>query len=61
MVVVAVIASLVFLLLFYAMFGKTIEAEPKFKVVDKYNNCDVVQYTDPWGAKYHYFLHCNSL
>lgn len=32
--------------------------EEKFKIIDQYQGCDVVRYTDPWGAKYHYFLHC---
>jgi len=48
------------LLLFYMVFG---ESEPettreKFKVVDSYEGCDVVQYTDP-SQRYQYLLHCS--
>jgi hypothetical protein len=49
-----------FLLLFYMVFGES-EPEPnkeKFKVVDNYKGCDVVQYTDP-SQRYQYFLHCS--
>jgi hypothetical protein len=47
-----------FVLIFSLVFQPPETQEEKFKVVDKYQGCDVVQYTDPWGAKYHYFLHC---
>ena len=33
---------------------------PRFQVVDKYKNCDVVQYNHPGDARYHYFLDCNK-
>jgi len=33
---------------------------PKFQVVDKYMNCDVVQYNHPGDARYHYFLDCSK-
>jgi hypothetical protein len=49
-----------FLLLFYMVFGES-EPEPskeKFKVVDNYKGCDVVQYTDP-SQRYQYFLYCS--
>jgi hypothetical protein len=48
------------LLLFYMVFDES-EPEPskqKFKVVDNYKGCDVVQYTDP-SQRYQYFLHCS--
>jgi hypothetical protein len=32
----------------------------KFKVVDTYKGCDVVQYTPTNSAKYSYFLHCSK-
>jgi hypothetical protein len=32
----------------------------KFKVVDTYEGCDVVQYTPINAAKYSYFLHCSK-
>jgi hypothetical protein len=30
----------------------------KFKIVDSYNNCNVVRYMPEGGAKYFYFLDC---
>jgi hypothetical protein len=57
-IIVAVIGAFAFLLMFYGIFGKALPPESTFKVVNQYEGCDVVQYTDPWGAKYHYFLHC---
>jgi hypothetical protein len=36
------------------------EPDRKFKVVDTYNNCDVIQYTPTNSARYSYFLHCNN-
>jgi hypothetical protein len=30
----------------------------KFKVVDKYQGCSVVQFTPDNSARYAYFLHC---
>jgi hypothetical protein len=32
--------------------------ERKFKVVDRYNGCDVVRYTPDYSAKFAYFLDC---
>ena len=47
-----------FIVLFIAMtFGEPETTEEKFKVVDRYKGCDVVQYTDP-SQRYQYFLHC---
>jgi len=46
------------LMLLIAMFLDEPETTgEKFKVVDKYKGCDVVQYTDP-SQRYQYFLHC---
>jgi len=35
------------------------EPEEKFKVVDKYEECAVVRYTDPSNT-WHYFLDCRK-
>jgi len=34
-------------------------AQTKFEVVDKYDGCDVVRYTDR-SNRWHYFLDCNG-
>ena len=48
----------------FALFIATIgtpgsEPEEKFKVVDKYEECSVVRYTDPSNT-WHYFLDCRG-
>lgn len=35
------------------------ETKDLYKVVDRYNNCDVVRYASPNEARFHYFLDCN--
>ena len=55
--VAASIAILGFLLLTYAIVESNSEPVEKFKVVDKYKNCNVVRYTDP-SNQWHYLLHC---
>jgi hypothetical protein len=48
------------ILLLYGIFGqteKTVEQNKKFEVVDRYEKCAVVRYTDP-TQRWHYFLHC---
>jgi hypothetical protein len=48
-----------FIVLFIAMIFDTPETtREKFKVVDNYKGCDVVQYNDP-SQRYQYFLHCS--
>jgi hypothetical protein len=48
-----------FIVLFIAMIFDTPETtREKFKVVDSYKSCDVVQYNDP-SQRYQYFLHCS--
>ena len=38
-----------------------VEPKGNFEVVDTYKDrCDVVRYTVPIEAKYHYFLDCNK-
>jgi hypothetical protein len=44
------------LLLGFATF-KDVEPVEKFKVIDKYKNCNVIRYTDPTN-RWHYLLHC---
>ena len=40
---------------------KPVESKGSFEVVDTYKDrCDVVRYTVPIEAKYHYFLDCNK-
>lgn len=34
------------------------ETKELYKVVDRYNNCDVVRYAPPNEARFHYFLNC---
>jgi hypothetical protein len=34
--------------------------DQKFAVVDKYKNCNVVQYSPTNAARYQYFLDCSS-
>jgi hypothetical protein len=48
-----------FIVLLIAMIFDTPETtKEKFKVVDNYKGCDVVQYTDS-SQRYQYFLHCS--
>jgi hypothetical protein len=35
------------------------ETKELYKVVDKYNNCDVVRYAPPNEERFHYFLNCD--
>jgi hypothetical protein len=40
---------------------KPVESKSNFEVVDTYKDrCDVVKYTVPIEAKYHYFLDCTD-
>ena len=40
---------------------KPVEPKSNFEVVDNYKDrCDVVRYTVPIEAKYHYFLDCDK-
>ena len=41
--------------------AEALEPKSNFEVVDTYKGrCDVVRYTVPIEAKYHYFLDCNK-
>ena len=39
---------------------EALEPKGNFEVVDTYKGCDVVRYTVPIEAKYHYFLDCTD-
>jgi hypothetical protein len=39
---------------------KAVPETPKFQVVDKYGQCDVVRYTPYTSSKYFYFLDCSK-
>jgi len=40
---------------------KVLETKTNFEVVDNYKGrCDVVRYSPPNGANYHYFLDCQK-
>lgn len=45
---------------FQAGYLKAVPEPPKFSVVDKYGQCDVVRFIPPGDAKSHYFLDCNK-
>jgi len=46
--------------IFYTSSTDSTRDENKFEIVDKYKNCDVVQYTRRNLATYKYFLHCST-
>ena len=60
----ATVATLSFLLLFYMLkpnkSSKVLEPKTNFEVIDTYKGCDVVRYSPPNGANYHYFLDCQK-
>ena len=61
--VVVCMASLSLMVLIHPRENVKEPVEPKsnFDVVDTYKDrCDVVRYTVPIEAKYHYFLDCNK-
>jgi hypothetical protein len=39
---------------------KVLEPKTNFEVIDTYKGCDVVRYSPPNGANYHYFLDCQK-
>jgi hypothetical protein len=39
---------------------KVLESKTNFEVIDTYKGCDVVRYSPPNGANYHYFLNCQK-
>jgi hypothetical protein len=65
-VLLGVVVGMGFLSLFYVFLSPVENAEAldtkgNFEVVDTYKDrCDVVRYTVPIEAKYHYFLDCNK-
>jgi hypothetical protein len=52
-------AILGFMILTYAVVENNAEPVERFKVVDRYKNCEVVRYTDP-SNQWHYLLHCDQ-
>ena len=65
-VLLGVVVGMGFLSMLYVFMGpvenvKPVEPKSNFEVVDRYQDrCDVVRYTVPIEAKYHYFLDCNK-
>jgi hypothetical protein len=64
-VLLGVVVGMVFLTGIYVFISPVENAEAldtkgSFEVVDTYKGCDVVRYTVPIEAKYHYFLDCNK-
>jgi len=53
------IAAMLALLFFGIFMTEDPEHQPKFQVVDKYENCDVIRYTDS-TQRWNYFLECNE-
>jgi hypothetical protein len=48
-----------FFIFMTVLLSPSAEKSEKFKVVDQYNGCDVVRYTDV-SNRWHYFLNCNG-
>ena len=66
-VLLGVVVGMGFLSLFYVFLSpvenvkEPVEPKGNFEVVDTYKGrCDVVRYTVPIEAKYHYFLDCDK-
>ena len=65
-VLLGVVIGMVFLTGIYVFISPVENAEPvepkgTFTIVDTYKDrCDVVRYTVPIEAKYHYFLNCSN-
>ena len=65
-VLLGVIVGMGFLSLFMVInpgedVKEPVASKSNFEVVDRYQDrCDVVRYTVPIEAKYHYFLDCNK-
>ena len=45
------------LVIMQMIFSDPTESEEKFKVVDRYENCNIIRYTDA-SNRYQYFLQC---
>lgn len=65
-VLLGVIIGMGFLSMLYVFLSpvenaEALDAKGSFEVVDTYKDrCDVVRYTVPIEAKYHYFLDCDK-
>jgi len=53
----SIIVAAIVTLFFYLLLNTTQQESPKFQVVDKYENCDVIRYTDT-TQRWNYFLKC---
>jgi len=53
----SIIFAAILTLFFYLLLNTTQQESPKFQVVDKYENCDVIRYTDT-TQRWNYFLKC---
>ncbi len=42
------------------MYSQPTLKDEKFKVVDTYKGCDVIEYAPTNAARYQYFLHCGD-
>ena len=47
-----------FLVMTYAILSNNSKPVEKFTVVDQYEGCSVIRYTDP-TSRWHYFLKCS--
>ena len=60
----ATIGVLSLLLVFYMLKpnkpAEVTESKSNFEVIDNYKGCDVVRYSPPNAANYHYFLDCQK-
>jgi len=45
------------LVIMQMIFSDSTKSEEKFKVVDRYENCNIIRYTDA-SNRYQYFLQC---
>ena len=64
-VLLGVIVGMGFLSLFYVFLSpvenvKPVEPKGNFEVVDTYNGCDIIRWTQSNFAEYKYFLHCDK-
>jgi hypothetical protein len=61
-VLLGIVIGMVFLTGFYLFTTEdnTVTLKSNFVVVDKYKNCNVVQYSPTNAARYQYFLDCSS-
>ena len=59
-VITSGVFGVLMLILSLTVTGRDTAPQTRLTVVDTYNGCDVVRYTDPGDARYHYFLDCSG-